>query len=85
MVVLCKVELSHPGALNPNAKFDPSCDEETEDLGVDPARPVTGGEVGNFWCQDGQGVVFGRWEPAPILKRSSCITEKCSVANSEKS
>lgn len=72
-------------ALNPNTKFDPSCNEETEDLGVDPARPLTGGEVGNFWCQVGQGAVFGRWKPAPILKRSSHIAEKCSVANAEKS
>lgn len=35
-------------ALNPGTKFDPSYDEETEDLGVDPARLLAAGEVGNF-------------------------------------
>ena len=72
-------------ALNPNTKFDPSCDEETEDLGVGPVRLLTGGEVGNFWCQAGQGAISGKWKPAAILKRSSHIAEKCSVANSEMS
>lgn len=80
-------------ALNPNTKFDPGCEEETEDLGVDPASPLTGGEVGNFWSQVRQGIatcicciaVFGRWKPAPNLKRSRRIAKKCTVANSEKS
>lgn len=35
-------------ALNFNTKFDPSCDEDTEDLGVDPARPLIGGGAGSL-------------------------------------